>query len=77
MAQNSYSMTLAVSLGQIKTLIEHPYSMTHSALTCTEESAHLVEPGGIRLSIGLEKGEDLIRDLKDAMDAVLGPADRG
>jgi len=72
-AENSYTMTLAVSLGQIKTLIEHPYSMTHSALTCTDESAHLVEPGGIRISIGLEKGEDLIRDLREALDAVLGP----
>ncbi len=72
-AQNSYSMTLAVSLGQIKTLIEHPYSMTHSALTLCDESAHLVEPGGIRLSLGLEKGEDILRDLKEAMDAVLGP----
>ena len=71
-AQYSYSITLAVSLGQIKTLIEHPYSMTHSALTCLEEGAHLVEPGGIRLSIGLEKGEDIIRDLREAMDAVLG-----
>jgi len=31
LAEHAYSITLAVSLGQIKTLIEHPFSMTHSA----------------------------------------------
>lgn len=71
-AERSYAITMAVSLGQIKTLIEHPYSMTHSALTCKPESSTLVEPGGIRISIGLEKGQDIINDLKAAMDAILG-----
>ena len=69
-AENAYSITMAVSLGQIKTLIEHPYSMTHSALTCTKNSCHLVDPGGLRLSIGLEKGEDLIYDLQEALDSI-------
>ena len=69
-AENSYSITMAVSLGQVKTLIEHPYSMTHSALTCSEKSCHLVDPGGLRISIGLEKGEDIIFDLQEALDAV-------
>jgi cystathionine beta-lyase/cystathionine gamma-synthase len=72
-AEHAYAITLAVSLGQIKTLIEHPYSMTHSALTGEGSTQHLVHPGGVRLSIGLEKGEDLIRDLKEALDAVLSP----
>jgi methionine-gamma-lyase len=72
LAENSYAITMAVSLGQIKTLIEHPYSMTHSSLSCSEGAAQLVDPGGLRISIGLEKGEDLVRDLQVALDHVFG-----
>ena len=53
-AQNAYTLTLAVSLGQIKTLIEAPYSMTHAAMPDNEKRARGLVPGGIRLSIGLE-----------------------
>lgn len=65
-AENAYSITMAVSLGQVKTLIEHPYSMTHSSLACERGAGELVSPGGIRLSLGLEKGEDIIHDLEEA-----------
>ncbi len=65
-ARHAYSITLAVSLGQIRTLIEAPYSMTHSALPAEVKQAHGLEPGGIRLSIGLEDWHDLIADLKAA-----------
>lgn len=68
-AENAYSITMAVSLGQVKTLIEHPYSMTHSSMACEESASHLVDPGGIRLSLGLEKGEDIIYDLEEAFEA--------
>ena len=70
LAENSYAITMAVSLGQIKTLIEHPYSMTHSSLSCNEDAAGLVDPGGLRISVGLEKGEDLLQDLGAALDHV-------
>lgn len=73
-AEQAYSITMAVSLGQVKTLIEHPYSMTHSALTASSQANSLVDPGGIRLSIGLEKGDDLIHDLQQAFDRLLGQA---
>lgn len=69
-AENAYSITMAVSLGQVKTLIEHPYSMTHSSMACEKSAQHLVDPGGIRLSFGLEKGEDIIYDLEEAFQAV-------
>jgi cystathionine beta-lyase/cystathionine gamma-synthase len=68
-AENSYAITMAVSLGQVKTLIEHPYSMTHAAITSHAEDPHLIHPAGIRLSVGLEKGDDLIRDLRAALQA--------
>jgi cystathionine beta-lyase/cystathionine gamma-synthase len=67
-AEHSYTITLAVSLGQIKTLIECPYSMTHSALPDEEKLAKGVEPGGIRLSIGLEDWHDITEDLTHALD---------
>lgn len=69
-AEQSYSITLAVSLGQVKTLIENPYSMTHAALPAEEKLARGIEPGGIRLSIGLEDWQDIIDDLQQALDAV-------
>jgi cystathionine beta-lyase/cystathionine gamma-synthase len=69
-AHHAYSVTLAVSLGQIKTLIEHPFSMTHSALPETEKESGGVHPGGVRLSIGLEDADDLIADLETALSHV-------
>ncbi len=69
-AEHSYTITLAVSLGQIKTLIENPYGMTHAALPKEEKLARGIEPGGIRLSVGLEDWHDIIEDLKRALDSV-------
>ena len=63
-------MTLAVSLGQIKTLIENPYSMTHAVVPEQEKLRTGVQPGGIRLSLGLEDWHDIIADLEDALEAV-------
>ena len=69
-AQRAYTITLAVSLGQLKTLIENPYSMTHFNLPPEEKEASGIHPGGIRLSVGLEDWHDLIDDLRAALDAV-------
>jgi methionine-gamma-lyase len=69
-AQNAYTLTLAVSLGQIKTLIEAPYSMTHAAMPDDEKRARGLVPGGIRLSIGLEDWHDIIADLSAALEHV-------
>jgi cystathionine beta-lyase/cystathionine gamma-synthase len=67
-AENAYSITLAVSLGQIRTLIEAPFSMTHSALPEELKIAKGLAPGGIRLSIGLEDWHDIIEDLRVALE---------
>jgi len=69
-ADHSYTITLAVSLGQIKTLIENPFSMTHAALPPDLKKAKGIEPGGIRLSIGLEDWHDIIEDLRIALEQV-------
>ncbi|MEW6300158.1 MAG: PLP-dependent transferase, partial [Thermodesulfobacteriota bacterium] len=67
-AEHSYTITLAVSLGQIKTLIENPYGMTHAAVPEEAKLARGIEPGGIRLSVGLEDWHDIIEDLSRALD---------
>ena len=69
-ADHAYSVTLAVSLGQLRTLIEEPYSMTHSALPAEVKRARGVEPGGIRLSVGLEDWHDIIEDLRTAFEQI-------
>ena len=69
-AEHAYTITLAVSLWQISTLIENPYAMTHAALPEEEKLARGVEPGGIRLSVGLEDWHDIIADFKQALDQV-------
>ncbi len=63
--------TLAVSLGDAETLIQHPASMTHSPYTEEERAANGISEGLVRLSIGLEAADDIINDLKAALDALV------
>jgi len=62
-AEYAYSLTLAVSLGHTKTLIEMPSTMTLSVYGGAATSS-------VRLSIGLESPPDIIHDLAEAMEAV-------
>lgn len=56
--------SLAESLGGVESLIEHPYSMTHAS---TADSEIAVDPGLVRLSVGIEYVEDLLDDLRQAL----------
>jgi len=67
-AKKASSISLAVSLGQIRTLIESPFCMTHAALPEAMKLAKGLVPGGIRMSIGLEDWHDLVADLDAAID---------
>ena len=60
---------LAVSLGGVESIIQHPASMTHGTLPEEEIRKAGIEPGLLRLSIGLEDVEDLRRDLAQGLDA--------
>lgn len=60
-------ITVAVSLGDAETLIEHAASMTHSTYTEEELKASGIPAGLIRLSVGLENVEDIIADLEQAL----------
>jgi cystathionine beta-lyase/cystathionine gamma-synthase len=73
-AAHALSVTLAVSLGQIKTLIEHPASMTHSAISPEVQMQGGILPGGLRLSVGLEDPRDIIADLERALALAKAPA---
>lgn len=68
LAEKSLSITLAVSLGQIRTLVEHPASMTHSAIPPEAQAIAGISPGGVRLSMGIEDVRDILADLQDALD---------
>lgn len=61
---------LAVSLGGTETLIEHPMTMTHSDVDKKTQKLVGITPGLIRISVGVESTDDLIRDLKQAMSGV-------
>lgn len=63
--------SLAVSLGDTETLIQHPASMTHSPYTPEERAASGISEGLVRLSVGLEDAGDIIDDLKQALDKLL------
>lgn len=58
---------LAVSLGDVDTLIQHPASMTHSVIPHEERLAAGITDGLVRLSIGIENVEDIIADLEQAL----------
>jgi len=63
--------TLAVSLGDTETLIQHPASMTHSPYTPEERALSGISEGLVRLSVGLEDADDIIDDLKQALDKLI------
>ncbi len=63
--------TLAVSLGDVDTLICHPASMTHSSLSPEQRVKTGITDGLVRLSVGIEDAQDLIADLDQAMEGLV------
>ena len=62
--------SIAVSLGDAESLIQHPASMTHSPYTPEERTEAGISDGLIRISVGLEDPSDLIEDLNQAFKHV-------
>ncbi|MEC8637292.1 MAG: cystathionine gamma-synthase [Bacteroidota bacterium] len=60
--------TLAESLGGVESLAGHPASMTHASIPKAEREKSGVVDGLIRLSVGIEDSNDLIADLKQALE---------
>ncbi|MDL2248223.1 methionine gamma-lyase [Tyzzerella sp. OttesenSCG-928-J15] len=63
--------TIAVSLGDAETLVEHPATMTHSTYNAEELAAANIPEGLVRISVGLENPEDIIADFKQVFDRLI------
>ena len=61
---------LAVSLGGVETLIQHPASMTHSKVSAQAKAAAGITDGLVRFSVGIENVEDIIADLRQALEKI-------
>lgn len=70
LANNLKLCTLAVSLGDANTLIEHPASMTHSTYTIEALAEIGISESLMRMSVGLENADDIIADLKAELDKI-------
>lgn len=66
---NTHYFVLAESLGGVESLIGHPATMTHAAIPKAEREKSGVVDSLIRLSVGVEDAEDLIKDLENALNA--------
>lgn len=62
--------TLAVSLGNVDTLIQHPASMTHAHISSEMRRKVGISDGLVRLSVGIENVEDIIADLDQALNSI-------
>ena len=62
--------TLAISLGDCDTLIQHPASMTHSTYTQKDRENAGITDGLIRLSVGIESANDIIADLENTFSLI-------
>jgi cystathionine beta-lyase/cystathionine gamma-synthase len=64
---------LAESLGGVESLVCHPATMTHASVPPADRQRIGITDGLVRLSVGVEDVEDLVRDVLAALDRVPGP----
>jgi methionine-gamma-lyase len=67
---NVHLALLAVSLGGVETLIQHPASMTHAGVSRENKLAAGITDDLVRFSVGIEDVEDIIHDLEQALTHV-------
>ena len=67
--------TLAESLGGVESLIAHPATMTHAAMTPEARAAAGISDGLLRLSVGIEHADDLVADIAAALERALAVVD--
>ncbi len=63
--------TLAESLGGVESLVAHPATMTHAAMSAEARAAAGIGDGLLRLSVGIEHADDLVADVHAALERVL------
>jgi cystathionine beta-lyase/cystathionine gamma-synthase len=71
--RNLKLIRVATSLGGVESLASLPYNTSHIALSTAQRASVGIAPGLVRLSVGLEDPEDLIRDLDQALGALPAP----
>jgi O-succinylhomoserine sulfhydrylase len=64
--------SLTANLGDTRTIVSHPTSTTHARLTEEERIAVGITPGLVRISVGLEHPEDVVADLRQALERSRG-----
>lgn len=69
---NLRCFTLAESLGGVESLVAHPATMTHASMDEAARARAGIKESLLRLSVGIEHGEDIVEDLRFALDAVIG-----
>lgn len=62
-------LSLTANLGDTRTIVSHPASTTHAKLTDEERKTAGITPGMVRISVGLEHPDDIIKDLLQALEA--------
>ena len=65
----------ATSLGGVETLVSAPFNSSHFSLSPAERAAAGIDPGMIRLSVGLEDPDALVEDLRTALAQTRPPGD--
>jgi len=70
LATSTEVFSLAESLGGVESLINHPATMTHASIPAAEREKAGVVDSLLRLSVGIEDIEDLLADLKQALDKI-------
>jgi O-succinylhomoserine sulfhydrylase len=63
-------ITISNNLGDAKSIITHPTTTTHQRLTEAQRAALGITPGLVRLSVGIEDPDDLLADIRKALEAV-------
>ena len=63
-------ISLATSLGNVDSLIQHSASMSHSSMSKEERESVGIDDGQVRLSVGIEEARDIINDLENALNCV-------
>ena len=63
-------MTISNNLGDAKSIVTHPATTTHQRLSEESRAELGITPGLVRVSLGIEDCDDLIADVKQALDAI-------
>jgi cystathionine gamma-lyase len=70
LAQSLEVFSLAESLGGVESLVGHPASMTHASIPKAEREKTGLVDSLLRLSVGVEEGDDLVNDLRQALEKI-------